>query len=195
MALGTNRLVGTLVGATIAAGGTAAQGQQPAPTVDPDSVHRITGGSVQLQPVDVLVVPGSKVSADAAGSGAVVHAPAVRARVPAPVAALPDMDTPIARFRVAEAQRTSPDPAVYAALVDELLTARQARNTAGPSARIDPYDARIDNKTLEMGNYRKAAEEGNFYLRGFNYLFIMYKPAAEGGKPRALSTKNATDPR
>ena len=31
------------------------------------------------------------------------------------------------------------------------------------------------NKTLEMGNYRKAAEEGNFYLRGFNYLFIMKK--------------------
>lgn len=31
------------------------------------------------------------------------------------------------------------------------------------------------NRTLEMGNYRKAADEGNFYLRGFNYLFIMYK--------------------
>ncbi|MGA2496934.1 MAG: class I SAM-dependent methyltransferase [Tepidisphaeraceae bacterium] len=31
------------------------------------------------------------------------------------------------------------------------------------------------NKTLEMGNYRKAAEEGNFYLRGFNYLLIMRK--------------------
>lgn len=31
------------------------------------------------------------------------------------------------------------------------------------------------NKTLEMGNFRKAAEEGNFYLRGFNYLFIMKK--------------------
>jgi hypothetical protein len=29
-----------------------------------------------------------------------------------------------------------------------------------------------------MGNYRAAAEEGNFYLRGFNYLFIMRKPAA-----------------
>jgi len=28
------------------------------------------------------------------------------------------------------------------------------------------------NKTLAMGNYRKAAEEGNFFLRGFNYLFI-----------------------
>ncbi|MGB7157268.1 MAG: DNA methyltransferase [Tepidisphaeraceae bacterium] len=36
------------------------------------------------------------------------------------------------------------------------------------------------NKTLEMGNYRKAAEEGNFFLRGFNYLFIMRKP--EGRK-------------
>jgi len=32
------------------------------------------------------------------------------------------------------------------------------------------------NKTLEMGNYRKAAEEGNFFLRGFSYLFIMKKP-------------------
>jgi hypothetical protein len=32
------------------------------------------------------------------------------------------------------------------------------------------------NKTLEQGNYRKAAEEGNFFLRGFNYLFIMRKP-------------------
>jgi DNA modification methylase len=31
------------------------------------------------------------------------------------------------------------------------------------------------NKTLEMGNFRKAAEEGNFFLRGFNYLFIMKK--------------------
>ncbi len=31
------------------------------------------------------------------------------------------------------------------------------------------------NKTLEMGNYRKAADEQNFYLRGFNYLFIMKK--------------------
>lgn len=32
------------------------------------------------------------------------------------------------------------------------------------------------NKTLEMGNYRKAAEGGNFFLRGFNYLFIASKP-------------------
>jgi len=32
------------------------------------------------------------------------------------------------------------------------------------------------NRTLEMGNYRRAAEEGNFFLRGFNYLFIARKP-------------------
>lgn len=31
------------------------------------------------------------------------------------------------------------------------------------------------NKTLEMGNYRRAAEKGNYFLRGFNYLFIMRK--------------------
>ena len=35
------------------------------------------------------------------------------------------------------------------------------------------------NKTLAMGNYRKAADEGNFYLRGFNYLFIMKKEASQ----------------
>ena len=28
------------------------------------------------------------------------------------------------------------------------------------------------NKSLELGNHRKAAEDGNFFLRGFNYLFI-----------------------
>jgi SAM-dependent methyltransferase len=32
------------------------------------------------------------------------------------------------------------------------------------------------NRTLEMGNYRKAAEDGNYFLRGFNHLFIMRKP-------------------
>jgi adenine-specific DNA-methyltransferase len=32
------------------------------------------------------------------------------------------------------------------------------------------------NRTLELGNYRKAAEEQNFFLRGFNYLFIAKKP-------------------
>jgi adenine-specific DNA-methyltransferase len=31
------------------------------------------------------------------------------------------------------------------------------------------------NKTLEMGNYRRAADEGNFMLRGFNYLLLFRK--------------------
>ena len=37
------------------------------------------------------------------------------------------------------------------------------------------------NKTLHMGNYRRAAEEGNFFLRGFNYLLIMRKKDDEAG--------------
>jgi adenine-specific DNA-methyltransferase len=40
---------------------------------------------------------------------------------------------------------------------------------------IDIIAVTRHNKTLEMGNYRKAAEEGNFFLRGFNYLFIVRK--------------------
>jgi adenine-specific DNA-methyltransferase len=46
------------------------------------------------------------------------------------------------------------------------------------SKRFEPADivaVTRHNKNLEMGNYRKAAEEGNFFLRGFNYLFIMRK--------------------
>jgi len=31
------------------------------------------------------------------------------------------------------------------------------------------------NRKLRRGNWRRAAEEGNFFLRGFNYLFIMKK--------------------
>jgi DNA modification methylase len=32
------------------------------------------------------------------------------------------------------------------------------------------------HKTLQMGNYHRAAEEQNFFLRGFNYLFVARKP-------------------
>lgn len=31
------------------------------------------------------------------------------------------------------------------------------------------------NQKLQRGNWNKAAEEGNFFMRGFNYLFIMKK--------------------
>jgi len=44
-------------------------------------------------------------------------------------------------------------------------------------APLDIVSVTRHNKTLEMGNYRKAAEEGNYFLRGFNYLFIMNKRA------------------
>jgi len=52
---------------------------------------------------------------------------------------------------------------------------------------VDIVSVTRHNKTLEMGNYRRAAEEGNFFLRGFNYLFIMYKPPTKGQKARALA--------
>jgi len=48
-------------------------------------------------------------------------------------------------------------------------------------ARFEPVDiiaVTRHNKTLEMGNYRKAAEEENFFLRGFGYLFVMRKSTA-----------------
>jgi len=32
------------------------------------------------------------------------------------------------------------------------------------------------NKNLDKGNWHTAAVEGNYFLRGFNYLFIMRKP-------------------
>ena len=43
-------------------------------------------------------------------------------------------------------------------------------------AIVDIVSVVRHNKSLEMGNYRRAAEEGNFFLRGFNYLFIAEKP-------------------
>lgn len=38
------------------------------------------------------------------------------------------------------------------------------------------------NKSLELGNYHQAAEKENFFLRGFNYLFIASKPDGGGGR-------------
>lgn len=38
------------------------------------------------------------------------------------------------------------------------------------------------NRKLARGNWHKAAEEGNFFLRGFNYLLIMKKE--DPGRPR-----------
>ena len=42
-------------------------------------------------------------------------------------------------------------------------------------APVDIISCVRHNKKLELGNWRKAAEEGNFFLRRFNYCFIMRK--------------------
>jgi DNA modification methylase len=42
------------------------------------------------------------------------------------------------------------------------------------------------NAKLARGNWHQAAEEGNFFLRGFNYLFILRK--AGGPPPRGART-------
>lgn len=43
------------------------------------------------------------------------------------------------------------------------------------------------NQKLGRGGWRKAAEEQNFFLRGFNYLFIMKKPGDQRTRPRRKS--------
>ena len=40
---------------------------------------------------------------------------------------------------------------------------------------IDIVSVVRHNKSLSKGNYHLSAIEYNYYLRGFNYLFIMYK--------------------
>jgi adenine-specific DNA-methyltransferase len=49
-------------------------------------------------------------------------------------------------------------------------------------ARLRRYFVPVDiiavarhNRTLKRDRWHEAASDGNFYLRGFNYLFIMYK--------------------
>ncbi|HZW07083.1 MAG TPA: class I SAM-dependent methyltransferase [Phycisphaerales bacterium] len=47
---------------------------------------------------------------------------------------------------------------------------------------VDIVAVERGNQKLSRGNWHKAAEEGNFFLRGFNYLFIMKKPEAPARK-------------
>lgn len=42
------------------------------------------------------------------------------------------------------------------------------------------------NKTMLRRHWHTSALEGNYYLRGFNYLFIMRKPGPGGRKPRPV---------
>ncbi len=50
------------------------------------------------------------------------------------------------------------------------------------------------NQKLQRGNWRKAAEEGNFFLRGFNYLFI-FKKEGERGTGRAGPRASDSEPK
>ncbi|MDR1519488.1 MAG: site-specific DNA-methyltransferase [Planctomycetota bacterium] len=59
--------------------------------------------------------------------------------------------------------------------------------------RFEPVDivaVARKNRTLGMANYRRAAEAGNFFLRGFNYLFIMRKGGVPG-QERAAGARAA----
>ena len=49
-------------------------------------------------------------------------------------------------------------------------------------------------KSWSWNEYRRAAEEGNFFLRGFNYLLIFYKPTAPGQKPRDIGPGTTQTP-
>ncbi len=47
------------------------------------------------------------------------------------------------------------------------------------------------NKDLDKGNYHKAAEETNFFLRGFNHLLIMRKLEQAPDAPKAKKKRRA----
>lgn len=57
---------------------------------------------------------------------------------------------------------------------------------------IDTIAVVRHNATLSKGNYNKAAEEGNFFLRGFNYLFIMKRVDARTARSSRRSESSAS---
>ena len=55
---------------------------------------------------------------------------------------------------------------------------------------VDIISVTRHNAKLNKGNFHKAAEEENFFLRGFNYLFIMKKPSTKPLKPQKTNWRN-----
>jgi adenine-specific DNA-methyltransferase len=55
---------------------------------------------------------------------------------------------------------------------------------------VDIISVTRHNAKLNKGNFHKAAEEENFFLRGFNYLFIMKKPNTKPLKPQKTNWRN-----
>ena len=63
----------------------------------------------------------------------------------------------------------------FCAIGFELFSRMSKRWTA-----IDIVAVVRHNKTMKKGHWHRSAEAGNYFLRGFNYLFIMQKPSGKG---------------
>lgn len=51
------------------------------------------------------------------------------------------------------------------------------------------------NRTLKRANFHDAAAEGNFFIRGFNYLFIMQKlKVGQAGQKKPGASRKGKDP-
>ena len=62
----------------------------------------------------------------------------------------------------------------FCAIGFELFSRMSKRWTA-----IDIVAVVRHNKTMKKGHWHRSAEAGNYFLRGFNYLFIMQKPSGK----------------
>jgi hypothetical protein len=63
--------------------------------------------------------------------------------------------------------------------------------------RLEPVDVVAvvrRNRTLLRRHWHSEALAGNYFLRGFNYLFVMRKPPAPGKRPRALAPPSEDAP-
>jgi adenine-specific DNA-methyltransferase len=91
------------------------------------------------------------------------------------------------RLVLDEATRVLRDERVLAIFVCDVLRKKREFYPLGfelfdmARAKLRPLDVIAvtrHNRSLEMGNYRAAADEGGFLLRGFNYLLLFRKRAA-----------------
>jgi DNA modification methylase len=102
------------------------------------------------------------------------------------------------RRAVKEAARVLRDDRVLAMFVCDVFKKRKETERSGffalgfelfaiaqgeGLAPIDVVSVVRHNRTLEMGNYRKAADEQGFFLRGFNYLLLFRKRAKGDAAP------------
>lgn len=91
------------------------------------------------------------------------------------------------RLTLRESMRVLKDGGVLAVFVCDVL--RKARHfhplgfelfqmaTELGMRPIDVVSVVRHSRTLDLGNYRKAADEQGFYLRGFSYLLLFRKPS------------------